>query len=517
MSPAIDAAARFYSEGNWTEAARVCLGILESDPAQCDALHLLGVVCAHLGQSADAVGYLTRAAALQPENPKILANLGNAFGGARRFDQAAAAYQRALALHLREAGTLNNLGLALLALDRRDEAIVCFQDALTLDPAHHASLYNLARAKAEAGLFQEAEADFRRLQAALPAETSADRLADAAHEFARLYMRQARADEALAVLRDQAARRPDIGMPLWNEALVLLVLGRFAEGWPAYESRWLAPGHDAPHPDHAVLDLDRVAGKRVLVKQEQGRGDVIQFLRYLRPLAALGARVRVSVYDDLVPLALEIPEVEEVTGADAPEPEYDLLTSIMSLPLAFRTDLATIPATVPYLRTPASRVARMRHHLGPAHGPRMGVVWSGSAESRHRSALPAAALEPLLRRPGITFHCLQRDILPEDRAWLDRTGLVVTHECILRDFADTAALIESMDLVISIDTAVAHLAGALARPVWIMIAFDPDWRWLLGREDTPWYPTARLFRQTAPGDWGSAVAAVDTALAFDGR
>ena len=511
---AIEEAARHYAAGDLASTARVCLGILETDPRHCDALHLLGVVCTRLGQRADGVSYLSRAAALRPEDPRLLSNLGNAFGGVRRFDQAAALYQRARDLGLHEAPLLNNLGLALLALDRIEEATGCFQEALRLDPAHSASLYNLARARAEAGAFQEAEADFRRLQTALPADTSAERVTDVANEFARLYMRQERPEDALAVLRALTARWPDIEVPRWNEALVLLTLGRYAEGWAAYESRWLAPEHDAPHPHHAVLDLGQVAGKRVLVKEEQGRGDVIQCLRYLRPLAARGARVSLSVYEDLVPLALEIPEVEQVTASDAPDVEHDLLTSIMSLPLAFRTGLASIPDAFPYLRTPASRVARMRQHLGPAQGPRVGVVWSGSARSHPRSAMNAAALEPLLRRPGITFHCLQKEIRAQDRAWIEGGGVVVTHEAMLRDFADTAALIEAMDMVISIDTAVAHLAGALARPVWIMLPFDPDWRWLLGRGDTPWYPTARLFRQAAPGDWAGVVRAVAAALPF---
>jgi hypothetical protein len=250
------------------------------------------------------------------------------------------------------------------------------------------------------------------------------------------------------------------------------------------------------------------------VREEQGRGDVIQFLRYIRPLAARGAQVRLSVYPDLLPIAREIPEVELALGPDEDEPEYDVLTSLLSLPLAFGTTLATIPAEVPYLRVPASRVGRMKHHLGAQSGPRIGLVWSGSVQSQPRSAMSAATLDPLLRWPNVEFHCLQKEILAEDRAWLDKTGLVITHEAELRDFGDTAALIDSMSLVISIDTAVAHLAGALAKPVWIMLPFNPDWRWLLGRDDSPWYPTARLFRQSTPGDWASVVRSVAGSLRF---
>ncbi len=250
----------------------------------------------------------------------------------------------------------------------------------------------------------------------------------------------------------------------------------------------------------------------MLVQQEQGRGDVIQFLRYVRPLAACGALVRLSVYEDLIPLALELPEVEIVAGADDDEAEYDVVTSVMSLPLAFRTELATIPAEVPYLRAPASRIGRMRHHLGSAIGRRIGLAWSGSAASQARAAITPGLLEPLLESDGVEFHCLHKTISAHDRDWLDGHGRVTTHDTMLHDFGDTAALIEAMDLVISIDTAVAHLAGALAKPVWIMLAFNPDWRWMLGRADSPWYPTARLFRQTSPGDWAGVVSAVRTSL-----
>jgi hypothetical protein len=219
-----------------------------------------------------------------------------------------------------------------------------------------------------------------------------------------------------------------------------------------------------------------------------------------------------SVYEDLVPLAREMADVELVLGPEDDEVGYDRLTAIMSLPLAFDTAIATIPAKVPYLRAPATRIGRMRHHLGAKSAPRVGLVWSGSAASLARSGMQAAVLEPLLHRSGVEFHCLQKDISAEERGWLDCIGVVRAHEAMLRDFGDTAALIEAMDLVISIDTAVAHLAGALAKPVWIMLPFNPDWRWLCGRDDSPWYPTARLFRQPVSGDWASVLRSVVASL-----
>jgi tetratricopeptide (TPR) repeat protein len=509
MTAAFEEAARHYAARDLGRAALGCVEIIRSDQLHFDALHLLGVICTNRGQHADGVSYLLRAEAVRPNDATLQANLGSAFGAVQRFDKAVDAFRRAIALRPRDAGLLNNLGLALQGLKRREMAIETFQGALLLDPSHDPALYNLARARAEAGHLAEAEADLRRLQARLPPDTTTARTGEVINELASVVIGQGRPEEALAILRSAGAAQER-----WNEALALLLLGRFTDGWVAYETRWDAMNHERPHPDYRVLDLDQVAGQRVLIKEEQGRGDVIQFLRYLRPLAARGARIRLSVYDDLVPLVLEMPEIELVLGSDADETEYDLLTSIMSLPLAFRTELETIPAEVPYLRAPPARIGRMRHHLGPPSRPRIGLVWSGSSASWARSAIPPVKLEPLLRRPDVEFHCLQKEFRTEDRIWLDQTGLVTTHDAMLRDFADTAALIEAMDMVISIDTAVAHLAGALAKPVWIMLAFNPDWRWLLGRDDSPWYPTARLFRQPKPGDWDDVVRDVTSSLRF---
>ena len=512
MTATIGEAARHYAARDLRQAARVCVEMIRDNPHHFDALHLLGVICTNQGQHAGGVSYLLRAAALRPDDGRLQANLGAAYGAVQRFDKAVEAYRQAAARSYRDAGVLNNLGLALQGLDRQDEAIETFRAAIEIDPVNNPVFYNLARAKMAAGRLADAEADFRQLQARLPPDTPVDRIREASNELARVVTDQGRPEGALQILRDGAAEHPDIVSFRWHEALVLLLLGRFNEGWPAYETRWKVPGHDQAHPNYCVLDLSRVAGQRILVKEEQGRGDVIQFLRYIRPLAALGARVRLSVYGDLVPLALEMPDVEQVIGPDNDEADFDQLTAVMSLPLAFSTTIETIPARVPYLRAPAGRVGRMNHHLGPPSGPRIGLVWSGSLASLPRSAIPLTALEPLLHQPNLEFHCLQKEIAAADRAWLERSGQIATHEKMLDDFGDTAALIEAMDLVISIDTSVAHLAGALAKPVWIMLPFNPDWRWLLGRDDSPWYPTARLFRQPAPGDWDGVVRSVAASL-----
>jgi Flp pilus assembly protein TadD len=508
MTATIEEAARHYAARDLVQAARVCVEILRNDPRHFDALHLLGVICTNRGYHADSVSYLLRADAVRPNEGRLHANLGSAYGAIQRFDKAVDAYRRAIAYGHRDGGMLNNLGLAQQGLGQTEAAIETFRTALELDPAFNPALFNLGRNLVIGGRLAEAEAGFRRLHASLPPDTPADRVRETTNELARVVADQGRPEEALEILRAAAAKQSGEVSFRWHEALMLLLLGDFEAGWPAYETRWSAPNHEPAPADYQVLDLASVMEQRVLVREEQGRGDIIQFLRYVAPLAARGARIRLSVYEDLVPLALELPGAEVVLGPDQREAEYDTLTSLLSLPLAFGTTLATIPSEVPYLRAPAARIGRMRLHLGPPSGYRVGLAWSGSVASRPRAAIPAAMLEPLLGWPGVEFHCLQKEIFAADRAWLERNGAVTTHEAMLRDFADTAALIEAMDLVVSIDTAVAHLAGALAKPVWIMLAFNPDWRWLMHRDDSPWYPTARLFRQSKPGDWESVVRSV---------
>jgi hypothetical protein len=270
------------------------------------------------------------------------------------------------------------------------------------------------------------------------------------------------------------------------------------------------PTHDASRPGHHVLDLDMVAGKRILLAAEQGRGDILQFARYAPLLARRGAEVVIEAYPDLAALLRTVDGVADVIEYETATP-HDLLTSMLSLPMAFGTEVQNIPAAVPYLHAPPERLAAWRDRLGPRGKPRIGLAWWGSQHIPERS-IQVDALEPLLHRSDIEFHALQPEFPDAHRDWLAANRLAVLTAGQLRDFADTAALIMQMDLVITIDTAVAHLAGALGRPVWVMLLRGSDWRWLRQRSDSPWYPTARLFRRGAERDWAAVVDAVVQAL-----
>ncbi len=512
--PGIEAAARHYRARDHVAAAGVCDAILEREPRHFDALHLRGVVHLEQQRPEEALEFLRRAEKVRPDEPQLQFHIGNTLQALKLHDEAVVAFRRSLELCPGDVDTLNNLGNALSGGLRHIEAIACFRQALAMRPDSPPALYNLGRALLALDRLKEAAESFRAALAFVGPDVEASRLIDLYNSLSEVLIQQRRYDEALAVSRgvpDSIAAAPAIQ---WNASLTLLLLGDYAAGWRKYECRFLVPEHDPPREGAAALDLDRVAGQRVLVFPEQGRGDMIQFARYLPLLAARGAHVLVEMYADLRPLFETIDGVAQVVTPDAVLPEHDKLTPLLSLPLAFGTSVETIPAQVPYLRAPEARIAGWAAVLGPRARPRIGVAWWGSQHIARRS-MGIAALAPVLRIPGLEFHALQKDILPSDQEWLAAHALVTDHSAGLEDFADTAALIAQMDLVISIDTSVAHLAGALGKPVWIMLPFSPDWRWLRDRGDSPWYPTARLFRQTRRGDWDAVVRRVAEALSVE--
>ena len=498
----MDAAARYYAAHDYDEAARCCCELIAQDPHHFDALHLLGVVHLDRGRLTDAVDYLRRAVAERDHDSRVNYHLGTALLGDGRFANAEAALRRSLLGRPDDVGALNNLGNALIGLGQYAEALACFERVLRQEPAHLPARYNAARSLAALDLVDEAIAGFQSALADAPADTQPDRLADIYSGLGQALVEARRFEEAIVVCRALAAIKP--GVAAWHESLILLLRGDFAEGWRKYESRWDVPEHDRPREDAQVPALTEMTGKRVLLIPEQGHGDLIQFSRYAPLLAARGAQVSVQTYAELQALMLTLDGVGAVVNPDEAEPASDIVTPLLSLPLVFGTDLASVPNRVPYLRAPADRLAAWRERLGKRTRRRIGLAWHGTQHIPKRS-VPFAALRQILAAGDAEFHSLQKEPVGEDAALID-------HHAELQDFADTAALISLLDLVVTIDTAVAHLAGALGKPVWIMLHHNADWRWLLERDDSLWYPTARLFRQKRPGDWAGVVADVVRAL-----
>lgn len=505
----IRAAAEHYAARDYPAAARCARTTIASDPRHFDALHLLGVLCLNDNRLADALGYLRRAERERPDMAQLHYHLGNTLLGLKLFDAAKGAFRHTLRLQPNHYDAWNNLGNALAGAGQHASAIECFRHTLTLRANAAPTLYNLARSLAALERFDEAAEQFR-AALACAGDAPVERQADIWAALCHICIDQRLYQAALEACHDPPPALSGHPIIQWNESLTRLMLGDYASGWRLYESRFLVPEHDPPRPGAQVLDLASVAGKRVLVFAEQGRGDAIQFARYLTLLAARDAQVTVEVYPDLRPLFAMIDGITTVIDPNDPVPAHDLLTPLLSLPLAFDTELDSIPATVPYLSAPAARLQSWAPRLGPRTRRRIALTWWGAQHIPKRS-IPAYLLSPLLDADA-EFHAVQKDITPSDADWLARHPEVRVHAPALRDFADTAALLAQMDLVITIDTAVAHLAGALGRPVWILLPFSPDWRWLVDCEDSPWYPTARLFRQARAGDWAEVLERVASSL-----
>ena len=382
--------------------------------------------------------------------------------------------------------------------------------ALRLDPRHVEALCNRGAALRNLGRVQEALADYERALAIMPGHGPAHLNRGVALAALNRY------EEAHASYDRALAIEPNDTRARFNRALARLVRGDLA-GLADFEARWT--GSDTQAGPRSLgapqwSGQEPLDGKTLLLHTEQGFGDAIQFSRYVPQVAARGANIVLEAHAGLAPLLAQLPGVARTVVRGEPLPPFDLHCPLMSLALAFGTTLDTIPHDVPYLRAPEAHVERWRSRLGPRTRPRVGLAWSGSTtlkNDRNRT-IALAQLAPLRAGP-FDFYALHKDIRASDEDALASGPPLTALAGDLVDFRDTAALVQEMDLVISVDTAVAHLAGAMAKPVWLLLPWSPDWRWLLERIDSPWYPTARLWRQPQPGDWGSVIENVARELA----
>ena len=503
----------------------------------------LGAVLSDQGKGQEALASFDKALALKPDYPEAFNNRGNALRAMGRFEEALASYDRAVALKPDYGDAYNNCGAVLAALKRYEQAVANYARALALNPRYVEAINNQGLALKELGRFADALANFDKALALKPdyaelannqgsvlramgrleeALASYDRAVALKPDYAEAFSNRGnvltelwRFAEALESYERAVAADPGYALAHWNEALLRLLLGDFERGWRKSEWRWKCPALGLRARNFAQplwLGAQPVAGKTILLHNDQGLGDAIQFCRYAPLLAAQGARVILEVQESLRPLMSNLAGVSHcVSSADA-LPEFDLHCPLGSLPLAFGTRIETIPSAPSYLHVPA-QAADWAARLGRKDRPRIGLVWSGNqthTNDRNRS-IPLHSLLPLFDLPA-TFVSLQKDVRPGDETVLRQRNDLLDLGPSLTSFADTAAVMAHLDLVISIDTSVAHLAGALGRPVWILLPYAPDWRWLLDRDDSPWYPTARLFRQTDTREWPSVVVRIREAL-----
>lgn len=503
----------------------------------------LGRILMAQGRAADAAEAYREAVALTPKDAAVHSDLAAALVSTGDFDAARSRARLALELNPNLAPAHLNLGLALQGggASSASGAEACFQRAAALDPNladAHQALGQLHQARGEDDAAMEC---YRQAIRAQPGMAEArcnlgnilrERLDlsaalaqyDAGLEntpgVAALHANKGvalhelgRFDDALASYDRALALDPDDAECQRNRAMTLLLQGRFQEGWQVYEARWRTArfkGQTRARQKPRWTTGGAADGATVLLRAEQGLGDTLQFARYAPMVAATGQHVIVECPGALVRLMTSLDGVIQVIeqGGGSPLPNHDFQAPLMSLPGVFATDLSTIPADVPYLRAAESDAAVWRRRLEKVAGPRIGIVWKGSPDHpRDRVRSPGLApLLPLLKLPGAAFVSLQKDG-GADLATHGATD-VIDLTADLTDFAATAALVDCLDLVVTCDTAVGHLAGALGRPVAMLLPHVPEWRWLLDREDTPWYPTMRLFRQPAAGDWGGAIDAL---------
>jgi len=483
---------------------------LDLDPALVEAHSNLGRALQAQGKLEEATDSFRRAIAVNPNLPEAHNNLGFALAEQGSPELAMQSLERALALRPDFPEALNNLGMILEAAGRSREAIASLERALALRPDYAEAHNNLGNALAAVGRLDEAVSSYHRALGLRPD------YAEAHGNLGQALQAQGQVDAAIACFDAALARLPTLARANLNKALALLLKGDFAAGWPLFEWRWeaLGPRTARRHLGQPLwLGETPLAGRTILLHHEQGLGDTVQMLRYVAPLTDLGARVIVEVPEALAAIAATVRGSPTIVVEGAPVPAFDTQCPFMSLPLALKTTLDTIPATVPYLHAPAPVPFAWRNRLGAKLCRRVGLAWSGALGHRNdaQRSLPAPALAPLLDL-NFEFHSLQKEYRATELDLPAMTGRIRDWAAELDDLAATAGLIEQLDLVITVDTAVAHLAGALGKPVWLLLPFAPDYRWLLDRPDSPWYPTMRLFRQPSSGDWDTVISRVIAAL-----
>jgi tetratricopeptide (TPR) repeat protein len=538
---------------DWEGAAEWIGKAIEADPGNADAHCDRGVAFKALRQWDAAILCYDRAIAIRAEHPEAYCNRGNVYYELKCLDAALADYQRAIDLRPDYATAHYNRGVVRADLRQWDAALSSYDRAIASRADYAAAHCNRGVVLERLGQFDAAlasydaaiaiHADFAqahsnrgnvlrqlgRLEAALAACNRALAIqpenAEAHCNRGATFSEANRLDEAIADYDRAIAKNPDYATAHYNRACAQLALGDFEHGWVDYEWRRRKQEQESPGATRTFLQPlwqgeESIAGKTILLHAEQGLGDTIQFCRYAKRVALLGAKVILEVHAPLVGLLGSLEGVSQLLGQGDALPAFDYHCPLMSLPLALKTRLPTVPAHVPYLTADAARTLVWRQRLGEKSNARVGLVWSGGSRPNmpelrsvnNRRNIPLAELAPL-RNDGIDFYSLQKGQPAESElaavqacGWSGPAIIDLTAQ--LNDFADTAALIEQLDLVITVDTSTAHLAGALGKPLWILNRFDSCWRWLLDRDDSPWYPTARLYRQERLGDWSAVLEKV---------
>ncbi|UBF23639.1 tetratricopeptide repeat protein [Kovacikia minuta CCNUW1] len=504
---ALTIATAHHQAGRLAQAEQIYRQVLQHNPQQVEALNLLGVIACQHGKLEEGISLYRQALALQPAYTGARENLCLALWkqGKSLIEEATSAYSQIVTFEPNNIQAFNNLGLILQDQNKLDEAIAYYQQALATAPNHPDLLNSMGVILQRQGKPGIAAVYHRRALAAKPDYVEAHiSLGTALQELGKF-------EEATACYDCALTLAPQNPQANYNRALMYLIAGDYRQGFAAYEWRFKT-GDFVPCPfQQPVWDGADLQGRTLLLHAEQGMGDTIQFIRFAEIAAQKGGRMVLTCHQPLLKLLSTVPGIDQLVPLGHPLPEFHTYAPLMSLPRILGTTMETLPAQVPYLQTPPSNL-----RLDAPAGTRLkvGIVWAGgNLYKRNQSrSCQLKHFQRLLGVPQVAFYSLQKGIPQLDLLELGWESQVQDLSSQLSDMAETAAAIAQLDLVITVDTAVAHLAGALGKPVWILLSAVPDWRWMMDREDTPWYPTMRLFRQSQPEDWDGVMERVEQAL-----
>jgi len=502
-------ASALFAWGRYAEARHALIGAGRAGMDSGAFYAKLGWACLWLSRVDEAADAMRRATEVSPEDWAAHFGRGTVLRAQKRPADARVEFERALALDPQSAHALSSLIACEITLERFQSAEDLARRAIELHPELPGAFADFGMALCSQERYDEAISAFEHAETL---EAPGRNMADDCVNFAVCLLRAGRTGQALSMIERRIRDYPSTSLHA-QYALALLIAGRFREGWEQYEFRWIDEPLLSARPNFVQPQWNGqdLRDKTILLWSEQGFGDFIQFIRYAVHVKRLGPTVIVLLRDELRELAARIPAIDRILGSNEPYPRFDYYINLLSLPRVFGTDAGSIPADVPYIDIDEVRSAHWRERL-QADALKVGIVWAGSAthlRDRFRS-LAFGSLAPLLQLRGIRFYSLQKG--PGAASLSAADSAVVDLGPELKNFADTAAAIAHLDLVISVDTAVVHLAGALGKPVWTLLPIPSDWRWMDARDDSPWYPTMRLFRQKSHGDWDEVVGQVKSAL-----
>jgi tetratricopeptide (TPR) repeat protein len=499
-----------FANGAFDSAAATYQRAIQLRPEHSLAHTNLGNTFRKLGNLSDAIACYRRAVELDSASAIAYYNLGVALKEQGNLDQAASCFNQALARNPSLPDAWNALGGALVDLGKAADAAACFQRGIELQPQNPHAYNDLGAALEECGDLESAMASYRR-----SLELQPD-LVEGYNNLGLAYFKSGEFEAAADNWRRALAIRPDAAEVHFNQSCLWLLTGDLQRGWTEYEWRWKRKDHATMPLQRSLWNGEDLAGKTIVLHAEQGLGDTIQFIRFAGVLKSKGARVVFRCQPRLCKLIATCGDIDELIAEGDDVPPFDFHAPLLSVPRIVGTTLDTIPRVVPYLAAEPALLEHWHERLEHVRGLRVGINWKGRggrAFSRQRD-IPLTLLASLSSITGTSLISLQKGVDPDELAALQDFGILNPGELDISSgaFIDTAAIIENVDLVISSDTAIAHLAGALGVPVWLALPFVPDWRWLLDRSDSPWYPTMRLFRQRQPGDWADIFEEIRQAL-----